>query len=76
MENNFPSMDSSHTHVHTFNSGNLKIFVWIIFSQNYEFSQFYVPSNCLNDRLSILVTESNGIQRKGRKTVKLIIKSK
>ena len=46
-----------------------------MFSQNYEFSQLYVPPNGLNYFLSIVVAERNKIQRKDRKTLKLIIKS-
>ena len=72
LQNNSWSMDYSHTHVYTFNCDNLKIFVWIIFSQNYELSKLRVRSNCLNYPFSILVTGSNGIQRKDRKTVKLL----
>ena len=72
LQNNPPSMDSSPTHICTLNSGNLKIFVWIIFSQNYEFSKLRVPSNYLIYPLCILVTESNGIQRKHCRTVKPI----
>ena len=46
LQNNSSSMDSSHKHTHThahiLNFGNLKIVGWIIFSQNYEFSQLCV----------------------------------